>query len=157
MLLEVAQGRCAFLTYLHMFYLLIYACLFFYTCRRASLSCASMLLFLVLENSHACTGGKNRQENQFRINSRQALYTGTKKINFFFSFFDKKRQENQFKTALYTGTLFPGVCFVIFFTVNFIAWTKKSSTAVPFGPFFLFPFVLCCESGMGDVCVCRCL
>ncbi len=36
------------------------------------------------------------------------------------------KQENQFKTALYTGTLFPGVCFVIFFTVNFIAWYLRS-------------------------------
>jgi len=43
------------------------------------------------------------------------------------------KEENQFKTAFLTGTLFPGVCFVIFFAVNTIAWSKRSSTAVPFG------------------------
>jgi transmembrane 9 superfamily protein 2/4 len=43
------------------------------------------------------------------------------------------KQENQFQTALLTGTLFPGVCFAIFFFVNTIAWSKQSSTAVPFG------------------------
>ena len=43
------------------------------------------------------------------------------------------RIDNQFQTAFLTGTLFPGVCFGIFFAVNTIAWGKQSSTAVPFG------------------------
>lgn len=43
------------------------------------------------------------------------------------------KEPNHFKTTLLTAIIFPGVCFVLFFLMNFVAWTKRSSTAVPFG------------------------
>ncbi|EKX43113.1 hypothetical protein GUITHDRAFT_163927, partial [Guillardia theta CCMP2712] len=43
------------------------------------------------------------------------------------------KEDNHFQTALWTSTIFPGVCFAVFFVVNLVAWAKRSSTAVPFG------------------------
>ena len=43
------------------------------------------------------------------------------------------REPNHFNTTILTGTLFPGVCFAMFFVLNLIAWIRQSSTAVPFG------------------------
>ena len=43
------------------------------------------------------------------------------------------KEQNHFKATLLTSILFPGVCFIVFFVVNAIAWSKQSSTAVPFG------------------------
>ena len=43
------------------------------------------------------------------------------------------REPNHFKATLLTALLFPGVCFVIFFLINLVAWSRQSSTAVPFG------------------------
>jgi transmembrane 9 superfamily protein 2/4 len=43
------------------------------------------------------------------------------------------KEPNHFKATLYTGLLFPGVCFAVFFFVNMVAWAKQSSSAVPFG------------------------
>jgi len=43
------------------------------------------------------------------------------------------REPNHFKATLLTATLFPGVCFLIFFCVNMVAWGKQSASAVPFG------------------------
>ena len=43
------------------------------------------------------------------------------------------KEPNHFKATLMTALLFPGVCFLVFFLVNLVAWFKQSSTAVPFG------------------------
>jgi len=43
------------------------------------------------------------------------------------------QEPNHFKCTLLTSVLFPGVCFLVFFIINTIAWAKQSSTAVPFG------------------------
>jgi len=43
------------------------------------------------------------------------------------------KEPNHFKTTLLTAMLFPGVSFLIFFFVNLVAWSKQSSSAVPFG------------------------
>uniref|UniRef100_A0A7S0EL14 Transmembrane 9 superfamily member n=1 Tax=Hanusia phi TaxID=3032 RepID=A0A7S0EL14_9CRYP len=43
------------------------------------------------------------------------------------------KEPNHFKATLMTALLFPGVCFLVFFLVNLVAWFKLSSTAVPFG------------------------
>jgi len=43
------------------------------------------------------------------------------------------KEPNHFKATLLTALLFPGVCFGIFFFINLVAWSRQSSTAVPFG------------------------
>eukprot|EP00292_Cryptomonas_paramecium_P033775 CAMPEP_0113685400 /NCGR_PEP_ID=MMETSP0038_2-20120614/14647_1 /TAXON_ID=2898 /ORGANISM="Cryptomonas paramecium" /LENGTH=627 /DNA_ID=CAMNT_0000605475 /DNA_START=29 /DNA_END=1912 /DNA_ORIENTATION=+ /assembly_acc=CAM_ASM_000170 len=43
------------------------------------------------------------------------------------------QEKNHFKATLMTSLLFPGACFAVFFVVNLVAWSKQSSTAVPFG------------------------
>jgi len=43
------------------------------------------------------------------------------------------KEENHYKTTMMTATLFPGACFLMFFSVNLVAWYQQSSTAVPFG------------------------
>mmetsp|Transcript_16457 Transcript_16457/g.39314 ORF Transcript_16457/g.39314 Transcript_16457/m.39314 type:complete len:680 (-) Transcript_16457:192-2231(-) len=43
------------------------------------------------------------------------------------------KEQNHFKATLLTAIVFPGVSFIIFFGVNLIAWSKQSSSAVPFG------------------------
>jgi len=43
------------------------------------------------------------------------------------------KEPNHFKATLLTALLFPGVCFAIFFFINLVAWSRQSSTAVPFG------------------------
>eukprot|EP00802_Teleaulax_amphioxeia_P006625 Tamp_06629.p1 GENE.Tamp_06629~~Tamp_06629.p1 ORF type:complete len:677 (+),score=209.81 Tamp_06629:26-2032(+) len=43
------------------------------------------------------------------------------------------KEPNHFKATLLTALLFPGVCFAIFFLINLVAWSRQSSTAVPFG------------------------
>ena len=43
------------------------------------------------------------------------------------------KEPNHFKATLLTALLFPGVCFAIFFAINLVAWSRQSSTAVPFG------------------------
>jgi len=43
------------------------------------------------------------------------------------------KEPNHFKTTLLTAIIFPGVCFAMFFLMNIVAWSKQSSTAVPFG------------------------
>ena len=45
------------------------------------------------------------------------------------------------KHALVTGTLYPGLIFVIFCVLNTLIWHEKSSGAVPFGTFFLLVFL----------------
>lgn len=45
------------------------------------------------------------------------------------------------KTTLKTALYFPGVCFCIFFCLNFLVWGQKSSGAVPFGTLFVLCFL----------------
>ena len=45
------------------------------------------------------------------------------------------------KTTLKTALYFPGVCFVIFFSLNILVWGQKSSGAVPFGTLFALCFL----------------
>ena len=48
---------------------------------------------------------------------------------------------NWVKHAFVTGTLYPGLIFVIFCVLNTLIWHEKSSGAVPFGTFFLLVFL----------------
>ena len=48
---------------------------------------------------------------------------------------------NWVKNAFVTGTLYPGIIFVIFCVLNTLIWHEKSSGAVPFGTFFLLVFL----------------
>ena len=43
------------------------------------------------------------------------------------------RGENWKGNALLTSLLFPGLCFIIFFSLNFLLIFERSSGAVPFG------------------------
>jgi transmembrane 9 superfamily protein 2/4 len=45
------------------------------------------------------------------------------------------------QTTLQTALLFPGVVFVIFFSLNLLVWGQKSSGAVPFGTLFALCFL----------------
>lgn len=56
------------------------------------------------------------------------------------------KDENPYRTAMLTGTLFPGVCFAVFFWVNIVAWSKQSSSAVPFGTLVVLCLLWFCVS-----------
>eukprot|EP01068_Selenidium_serpulae_P006161 Selendium_serpulae@DN4302_c0_g1_i4.p1 len=56
------------------------------------------------------------------------------RINKLFEGEDTKRS---FKVMTMTALQFPGVCFTIFFVLNLVLWSKRSSGAVPFGTMFL--------------------
>ena len=60
------------------------------------------------------------------------------------------KEPNHFKATLLTALMFPGVCFGIFFLINLVAWSRQSSTAVPFGTLIVLMLLWC-------VCVCVCV